>query len=135
MTCLSDSLRTDEWFVKEWDRCAPWLDAALHRGGDTLTLNDVFDRVQRGLYHFWPAEDAAAVTQIIPGKRTEFNVLLGGGNMDTLKPMLEEMERFARAAGCVLMTILGRRGWERTFVTREAGFKPISTLYGKDLTA
>lgn len=47
--------------------------------------------------------------------------------------MLPDIEAFARTAGCRLITILGRRGWERTFLTREAGYKAVAVLLGKEL--
>lgn len=115
----------------EWERCALWLEAALHRGGDTLTMEQVRERVQSGQYWFWPAASAAAITQVILGPKKEFNVLLAGGDMETLEQMLVSMEQAARQIGCALITVLGRRGWERTFLCQTAGYRPVATLYGK----
>jgi len=121
-------------FEAEWARCSGWLDAALHRGGDTLTLAEAKARVQEGLYQFWPGLDAAAVTQLCRGGEIlELNVLLGGGNMATLRAMLPAIEQFGRDAGCSLITVLGRLGWQRSFLTAERGYKPIAVLLGKPL--
>ena len=118
---------------QEWERCTPWLEAALHRGGDTLTLAEVKHRIAMGQYQFWPALDSAVVTQVIRGVEDEFNILLAGGNLQTLQQMLPHLERYGRDMGCSLVTVLGRRGWERTFLCREAGYRPVATLYGKRL--
>jgi len=120
-------------FESEWERCKPWLDAALHRGGDTLTIDEVKSRVLSEQYQVWFALDSAAVTQVIRGTTDEFNILLAGGTMDTLEAMLPYMEQYGRDMGCSLVTVLGRRGWERTFLCREAGYTPVATLYGKRL--
>jgi hypothetical protein len=122
-----------EELVTEWARCRRWLDAALHRGGDTQTLDDVFARVYDGTYQFWPTPDAAVVTQIIPGRDKEFNIYLAGGSMARLEHMMPVLERYAQSQDCTIVTVLGRRGWERSFLCQKLGYKPVATLYGKDL--
>ncbi len=116
----------------EWNRCKHWLDAALHRGGDTLTLDDVKARIESGQYILWPAPDSAVVTQICPGG--ELNILLAGGTLERLADMLPSLEEFGRRMGCTLITILGRMGWSRSFVTRQMGYKAVAVLLGKPLT-
>ena len=119
-------------FEEQWARCAPWLEGALHRGGDTLTLAMVRTRIGEGQYQFWPAPAGAVVTQVIHGEtEKEFNILLAGGTLDQLEEMMPSLEAFGRAQGCVLFTVLGRRGWERTFLCQRFGYAPVATLYGK----
>lgn len=120
---------------REWTRCEPWLAAALATARDDRTLDDVFYDVVKGDAQFWPAEDSAVVTQLLdhPNGTRECNVLLAGGTLKTLEPMLVEIERFAKANTATVMTVLGRRGWERSFLTKRAGYMPVATLYRKDL--
>lgn len=119
----------------EWDRCEPWLEAALATARDDRTLDDIFYAVVMGEMQFWPGRESAMVTQLLdhPNGRRECNVLLGGGTLDELEQMLVEIERFATANTATVMTVLGRRGWERSFLTRKAGYLPVATLYRKDL--
>lgn len=125
---------TPEQFALEWERCKGWLDAALHRGGDTLTLEQVKERIEAGQYHFWPAIDSAVVTQVCIGaKDRELNILLAGGRLGTLQAMLPSIERFGREMGCSIITILGRPGWLREFPTRDMGYKFVAVLLGKSL--
>lgn len=121
-------------FEQEWARCAPWIEAALHRGGDTLTLDEVKARVLRLEMQFWPAPEGAVISQVIPPGQ-EFNILLAGGTMEQLEAMMPSLEQFAGNIGCTLITVLGRRGWERSFLTQRFAYKPVATLYGKALTA
>ena len=128
-------LLDDQTFPAEWERCRPYLESALHRGGDLLTIEDVRERVETGLYEFWPGPDSALVTQVIPGSggRAELNILLGGGNMETLREMVPCIEAFAREIGVSLITVLGRTGWSRSFLTKEMGYRPVAVLLGKEL--
>lgn len=122
-------------FEREWTRCEPWLQAALDTARDDRTLDDIFYAVCVDEMQFWPGEDSAVVTQLLdhPNGRRECNVLLAGGSLATLQKMLVEIERFARANTATVMTVLGRKGWERSFLTRDAGYRPVATFYRKDL--
>jgi hypothetical protein len=119
----------------EWDRCAGWLDAALKSAHDERTTDDIYLDVLAGRKQFWPGEDSAIVTQLLTHANgvKECNILLAGGTLGTLEKMLVDVERFARANTASVITVMGRRGWERSFLTREAGFQPIATLYRKEL--
>lgn len=121
--------------VAEWTRCEPWLEAALATARDDRTLDDIFLDVVAGRMQLWPAGDSAIVTQLLdhPNGRRECNVLLAGGKMETLEEMLVEIERFAEANNATVMTVLGRKGWERSFLTSRAGYAPVAVLYRKDL--
>lgn len=122
-------------FMAEWDRCEKWLASALATARDDRTMDDIFLAVCTGDMQFWPGEDSAVVTQLLdhPNGRRECNVLLAGGSLDTLQQMLVEIERFATANTATVMTVLGRRGWERSFLTKDAGYMPVATFYRKDL--
>lgn len=115
-------------------RCRHWIEAALHHGGDTLTMDEVQARIRAGQYQFWPLPDSAIVTQVIPGaKGVEMNILLAGGELHTLELAMPTLESYAKARGATLITILGRLGWGRSFLTRTMGYKPVALLLGKQL--
>lgn len=120
--------------ARAWQEAKPLLEAALHHGGDVLTIEDVAERIASGQYHFWPALDSAVVTQVCKGRlENELNILLAGGRMETLEAMLPAIEQFGRDMGCSIVTILGRPGWGRSFVTRSAGYAQVAVLLGKRL--
>lgn len=116
-------------FEAQWDRCADWLQAALNAGQELLTLDDVKQRVCSGQYQFWPAQDSAAITQVIDGH--ELNIPLAGGKMETLRDAISVIEEFGVRMGCSKMTVVGRLGWARSFLTKEAGFEPVAMVFCK----
>ena len=115
----------------EWDRCRPYLEAALAHSHDT-DLETLWERVQAGEAQFWPAVDSAALTELDSTGRN-LHIRLYGGTLARLREMLPSIEAFGRAHGCTGITLTGRRGWERTALARERGYNPIATLMRKDL--
>lgn len=116
----------------ELDRCRPWIEAALERGGNTHIFEDIVDGVKKGLMQFWPAEDACAVTEIIcyPRKKV-LHIFLAGGNMDTIVDMDESAVHYAKLSGCAAMSVAGRKGWQR--VLNKKGYTPFTFSLGKDI--
>lgn len=116
----------------ELERCKPWIEAALERGGNTHEFEDIVHAVKAGTMQFWPAEDACAVTEIIvyPRKRA-FHVFLAGGNMDTIVDMDESAVYYAKINGCTIMSVAGRKGWQK--VLGERGYKPFLTSLAKEI--
>jgi len=103
-------------FAEDWERCSPWLAAALERAEGTHTLDDVRDLIERGQgqYQFWPGRRAAVVTEIIPYPRMwVLHFWLIGGDLEELMGMKPHIEAWGRAAGCTRARGTGRPGWER----------------------
>ena len=98
-------------------RCGKWLQAAMdHAGGTTHTLGDIYNGIESGALQFWPAEDAAMVTEFINYPRERhLHVFLAGGNLETIDKMRADVERFGVASGCARLTMSGRKGWARHF--------------------
>lgn len=105
---------TEVTLEQEIERCRPWLQDALDAGGNTHTIEDVVDAVRKRIMQFWPAEDACAVTEILhfPRKKS-LHIFLAGGNLDTIVDMQESAENFAKINGCAMMSVSGRKGWQR----------------------
>ena len=112
--------------------CRKWIADALEYSGGTHTVDDIFDSIERGRLHLWPAERGCLVTEFIdyPRKRV-INVFLGGGEMDQLTDMHDSIVSFGKANGCTAATISGRPGWAR--VWRSAGFKPTCLTVEKEI--
>jgi hypothetical protein len=122
-------------FADDWERCAPWLQAALDAGGArTHSLADVEALVRARDAVFWPGRRSALVTleQAHP-KAKALHLWLFGGDLDEcLNIFRPAWERYARASGCDLITITGRAGWERTL--KQFGYRPLARLFAKDIS-
>jgi hypothetical protein len=109
--------------AREWERCAPWLQATLDYEGFPVPLDWYREQVVAGRMQFWPAEDSAGVTQLLPNAHgLTLEIVLIGGKAATLERMLIAVEAWAARQGCRKVTFWGRRGWARLFPAR-AGYK------------
>lgn len=115
----------------QFDRCRPWIEAALEYSSGTHTGDDVLGAIKAGRMQFWPAPRAAVVTEILdfPRKRL-LHVFLAGGEMASVIEMLPSVEEFARANRCDGLTIAGRPGWQR--IMKRHGFEPAFTALAKE---
>ena len=95
-------------------------------------LNVLKAAVVNGDAQFWPAVDAAMLTELDSTGRN-LHIRLFGGTLERLREMLPDVEAFGRALGCTRITLTGRRGWERTALARERDYRPVATLLRKDL--
>jgi hypothetical protein len=110
-------------FDQEWERCSPWVQAALDHAGNLFTLEDVKKAVIKGEAIFLPGLEAAVIAEIrvYPQKRI-YNCWLAGGNLEELKlAFAPAIRRYAKRAGCDAITIQGRPGWQRVFNMHQKG--------------
>lgn len=118
--------------MNEFERCKPWIEAALEHGGGTHTYQDVLDGITSGRMQLWPAPRGCAVTEIVVYPRTQtLHVFLAGGEMDQLFDMIEDAAAWGRKQGCVKMTLSGRIGWQRAM--KDLGWKPTMVVMEKDI--
>ena len=103
----------------EWQRCGPWIQAALDHAGNLFTLDDVWEVVAHGKAQFWPGNECALVTEIkqFPRKRI-LNVWLAGGKLEELIVMSHYIREYAKRWQCDAMMIQGRPGWQKIFPQR-----------------
>lgn len=90
--------------------------------------------VERNEAIFWPGPNSVVVTQIIehPQSRT-LHFFLAGGNLAELEVMYPLIEQWGRERGCTAATMTGRKGWERTFLTKREGWKSKLVVMSKEL--
>lgn len=100
-------------------RYRPQIEAALSYADATHTYEDVAEMVAAGALQFWPGPASCIVTELIsfPRKRV-LNVFLAGGNLPELEAMIPFVLAWGKDQGCDAASFTGRRGWERSFVTR-----------------
>lgn len=118
---------------EEFQRCAKYLEAALEYSGGTHGIEEIAEGVREGRFQFWPAPNAAAITEIIVHPRLkELHCFLAGGDLDELKIMRPYVEAWAKRHGCARAKFAGRRGWERTFL-KDEGYRPSWFVVSKEL--
>ena len=109
------------------------ITSALEYAANTYTFEDVCKAVSEGRLQFWPGPNSVVITEIIeyPQYRT-LNYFLAGGNLAELAAMLPRIEAWGRMQNCTRAILIGRKGWERTFITQE-GYAPELVVFGKTL--
>jgi hypothetical protein len=102
-------------WLQEWQRCRPWIEAALHYCHETHTIEDIEDGLARNQYVLWPGRQSAVITEIWQYPQARFlHIPWAGGDLDELREMVKRLLRpYAYLMGCSRITITGRRGWER----------------------
>lgn len=117
-------------FDEEWDRCAPWIEAALVHANGTHTLGDVKASVIRRDARFWAGRNAAMVTEVNDYPQFKaLNFWLAGGDLAELRDeMRPAAEAWAKTLGCRYAAVIGRLGWARAL-----GYRPIHHTCAKEL--
>lgn len=111
----------------------PYIDAALVYAGGTHEFSDVEAMVEAGTAQFWPGVHSCVITQIdYQPRRRVFTIFLAGGNLAEIEAMTPLILQYGYEQGCTAATFTGRRGWERTFLTR-TGWTPEMTMFAKEL--
>ena len=119
----------------DFERLSPYIQEALGYTGGSHTLEHVRQGLDDGILQFWPAPHSFAITEVrrMPSGRKAIHVFLAGGQLEELEPLGHVLEAWGRAEGAQEMSCLGRFGWQRTFLTKRAGWIPSLVLYRKTL--
>jgi hypothetical protein len=112
----------------EWQRCKPWIEAAVATNGGLETIEDVEQLIDQGHYQFWQTPKSAVVTSIDKYPRIKaLTVVHGGGDLSDLFDVLEPfLCRYAKSIGCDVIMGVGRRGWDRESQKRGYRFAHIT---------
>jgi len=119
-------------FQKEWDERVQYIEAALQKGGEPFTVDDVYELVCTGMAHFEPVEDGAAVFFFhnYPQKRL-LRIWLYGGNLPSIEQVLDAAHEHAKRLQCDGIELDGRKGWER--ILKPHGFDYKRAVLVKEL--
>jgi hypothetical protein len=124
---------SDPATLAAFDRLAPLLTPALVYAGG-WTVADVRARVASGLMQLWAGDRSVLITQLEQAPRwKELHFFSAAGHLDELRRLYDAAMAWGRLQGCRRATILGRPGWERTFLTREEGWTTRLQLFEKHL--
>ena len=115
----------------ELERCRTWIEAALGYSGGTHDFIDVAEGIYKGTMQLWPTPKGCIVTEIVVYPRKKFlNVFLGGGELDQILDMHDDVIEWAKAQGCTALTMTGRFGWKKPLAKH--GWKPLHSSYVKE---
>jgi len=107
------------------------IEAALKYGGDTHSFEDVVEMIEANDAQLWTGPDSVMVTQVVVYPRRKIlMVWVAGGHLAELEAMAPAVEAWAKSEGCTGAMMLGRPGWERTFLAR-TGWKRTAVLMEK----
>jgi len=93
--------------------------AALRRTGDHHTYEDVAAMIADGDAQFWPYLHSCVVTEVLvepDHKRLHF--FLAAGRRHELEAMQPVILEWGRSRGCTRATLVGRKGWQRSFLAQ-----------------
>lgn len=86
---------------------------------NTHNMQDVADCIDSCTMQLWPGVDSAVVTQVQNFPRMKvLHIFLAGGNLEELETLTPHIQKFAEYMGCQKITLTGRKGWSRTFVSK-----------------
>lgn len=118
--------------VNELERCRPWIEAALEYSGGTHSFEDVAKGILEGNMQLWPTPRGCIVTEIVVyPKKKVLNVFLGGGELDQLLDMHNDVTAWAKSYGCEALSITGRFGWKKPL--KAHGWKPLHASFQKEI--
>jgi hypothetical protein len=117
----------------EWERCSPWIEAALDHAGGTHSLTDVRAMLESGEARMWAGKASALVATIEQTPQRRLLLLwLAGGDLDELIATWRgEAEAWGARAGCTRSLLIGRRGWVRAL--KSHGYAPHACVLMKEL--
>lgn len=119
---------------EDFERLAPQLARALDRAWG-YTLDDLRELIDSGKMQLWPGQDSVMVTQILERPQgRELFFFLAAGNMDEVRRLYKIVIAWGRSKGCTHAAFVGRKGWERSFLTREEGWKAEHVVYEREIT-
>lgn len=113
-------------------RCRSWLQKALDVGRNTHSFIDVAEGVVSGKMQLWAAEKGCVVTEIIvyPNKKV-LHIFLAGGKLEQITDMQSDVEKWAKAQGCIEMSLAGRLGWKKAL--KSLGWEEKSVILQKEI--
>ena len=118
--------------TQEFERCKPYIEAALEYTGGTHDIIDIYAGLYKGTMQLWPAEKSCLVTEIINyPKKKVLNIFLGGGDLTEILSMHEDVIRWAKDQGCTALNMTGRFGWKKPLAKH--GWKPMHSSYVKEI--
>jgi hypothetical protein len=107
--------------------------AALEYAGGSHTADDIIEAIGAGKMQSWVGDESAVITEVRETpQRKLLMFFLAGGNLRELEAMLPPILEWGRSIGCQEARLVGRAGWQRTFLARQ-GWRVGGTIMECDL--
>lgn len=93
------------------------LERAIAEGGGIDDFDGVYQDVAGGRMQLFAAGQSVLVTQIQEYPRARvLQLCYAAGRLADLEPWLDAVLAWGKSKGCTKAVMIGRRGWERTFL-------------------
>lgn len=107
-----------------------WIASALEDSG--WTPEEVWEGVQRGVFHLFMHEEGCMVGEFIVSPRHKvMHIWAAGGSLRAMSELGPVVEEFGRRNGCDAAGATGRLGWQR--YAKRHGYKPAPPAIEKEL--
>ena len=90
------------------------IQKALRHGAEVYTLDQLTEGVQSGRFQFWPISETSVMLTQISGETLHFFIAFG--KMPEIQAATPHILDFGRDQGCTKATLIGRRGWSRSWL-------------------
>lgn len=101
------------------DRYRSHIERALSHASATHAFEDVAQMVSAGQANYWPGPASIVVTETIDHPKARLlHFFLAAGLRPELERMTPLILQWGRSQGCTRATLVGRKGWQRTFLAR-----------------
>ena len=118
--------------IDDLDRLRPQIEAALDYADGTHDFDDVVVMVMQGKLRLWAMPKSVMLTEIVDFPRERhYHMFLGGGDLEEILAMHPQVEKAALDAGCVKLSVTGRRGWVKALIPH--GWEEKHTTVHKNL--
>lgn len=122
-----------------WEDVKAVLDPAVKTAKNKLSIKDVRDYIEKGIYELWVVMDntkivAAMTTRVIeyPERKALAMDFIGGSRMKEWLPEAQRtLEKFAKDNNCLHLEGYGRKAWKRWL--DKYGWKPDYVAYRMEL--
>jgi hypothetical protein len=120
---------------EQFERLSPQIIAALQRSGGTHSLEDVREALNKHHAQIWWGPNSVIITEIERTPRKKIlRFWLVGGVLEEVDKMVPLIIEWGRGLGCDRVVAVGRKGWERTPLIRDGGWRATHVIYEKELT-
>jgi hypothetical protein len=101
----------------------PQIEAALAYGNGCYTFDDVAMLLLAGRFQMWRRGGSIVLTELQTFPRKRICVaFLAAGKQDELAALVPGIEQWAIGQGCTEGWLTGRKGWARSFLTKQDGW-------------
>jgi len=99
---------------EEFERLKPQIESALSYNAGTQSLEDVKRKLEDGSFTMWSSKDSVLIIESTTlGGKQYVVIALGGGNLEQIKELVNQVEDNSKKLGFYGVMIIGRRGWGR----------------------